>query len=102
MEADGLEVLWVIGLTRTREGGVRERAAAAVPKPREEGMGRRGLAWLMLREREGGSSARCVKEDGARQPTIAWVRQRLRSVGHMPREAGEELGAWAAAVVGSA
>jgi hypothetical protein len=54
MEADGLEVLWVIGLTRTREGGVRERAAAAVPKPREEGMGRRGLAWLMLRERGGG------------------------------------------------
>jgi hypothetical protein len=53
-------------------------------------------------KREGGSSARCVKEDGARQPTIAWVRQRLRSVGHMPREAGEELGAWAAAVVRSA
>jgi hypothetical protein len=50
MEADWLEVLWVVGLARTREGGVREHATAAVLKPREEGMGRGGPARLMLRE----------------------------------------------------
>jgi hypothetical protein len=66
MEADWLEVLWVVGLARTREGGVREHATAAVLKPREEGMGRGGPARLMLREGGGGSSALGAEEDGAR------------------------------------
>jgi hypothetical protein len=54
MEAYELEVPWVVGLTRTREGGVKERATTAVSKPREEGMGRGGPTQLMLREKGGG------------------------------------------------
>jgi hypothetical protein len=69
MEADELEVPWVVGLTRTREGGVKERATTAVSKPREEGMGRGGPTQLMLRE-GGGSDARGVEEDGARRPEL--------------------------------
>jgi hypothetical protein len=70
MEADELEVPWVVGLTRTREGGVKERATTAVSKPREEGMGRGGPTQLMLREGGGGSDARGVEEDGARRPEL--------------------------------
>jgi hypothetical protein len=51
MEADGLEAPWVVGLTRTGKGGVRECAVAVVLKPRGEGMGRGGLTRLVLRER---------------------------------------------------
>jgi hypothetical protein len=72
MEADGLEVPWVVGLARTGEGGVRERVAVAVPKPREEGIGRGGPAWLVLRERGGGGPVHMARRKGpaiGRAPT---------------------------------
>jgi hypothetical protein len=67
MEADWLEVLWVVGLARTREGGVREHATVAVLKPREEGMGRGGPARLMLRE---GGGVQCTWRRGRRGPMV--------------------------------
>jgi hypothetical protein len=64
MEADVLKVPWVVGLAQTGEGGVRERAAVAVPKPREEGIGRGGPTWLVLRERGGWGSGAHGAEEG--------------------------------------
>jgi hypothetical protein len=52
---------------------------------------------------EGGGYNACgTKEDGAQRPAAAQARQKQWSDGHLPREAREELGTWATAVVGSA
>jgi hypothetical protein len=62
MEVDGLEVLWVLVLAWTREGSVREHSAAAMPKPREEGMGRGSVLAHAKRERgEEGSGSRVAR-----------------------------------------
>jgi hypothetical protein len=68
---------------------MREHAAVAVLKPREEVMGRGGPAQLVLREGGWGSDAHGAEEDGAQRPTAAQARQRRRPVGYLLCEAWE-------------
>jgi hypothetical protein len=74
----------VIGLTRTGEGDVRERAAAAVLKLREEGMGRGGSGpahgkrklggvWREGTARVAGPISACHTMQGKTRGQVSWA-----------------------------